>query len=135
MVRTVFPNVFQQGNMPIYALVYQSQHKTSESRELLSQEGDSQSDRVYSKDSHLLGSWLTPRYQVKRQEGSERNFLDPVLYLLYCLKFWELLAERAENLALFFETCLTFLLSCIYAHPLFSITSFFFLIYSLSVLS
>ena len=46
-----------------------SQHKASESKELLSQEGDSRPDNV-EQGLQLPGSWPTPRYRVKRQEGN-----------------------------------------------------------------
>ena len=97
---------FNRETCPFMYWSIWSQHKTSESRELLSQEGESQSvQQNIQQGLPLLGNWLTPWYQVKRQERNKRNLLDPVLYLLYCLKCWELLAERTENLALFFETC------------------------------
>ena len=99
------PNVFQQGNMPIYVLVYlvTTQNirvqRTPQSRRRKSVSPTEYIARTPS--AWELADTLVPSQKTR----NKRNLLDPVLYLLYCLKCWELLAERTENLALFFETC------------------------------
>lgn len=86
IVRTMSPNVFPQGNMPIYALVCLVTTQNIRVQRTQARRKRQSVQQHMQQGLHLLEELADTRYQVKRQERNERNLLDPVLRLLSCLR-------------------------------------------------
>lgn len=126
MVRTIFPNAFQQGNASIYTFVYLVRAPNSRTQSMSQLRGKTSNLANVSQGLWLLGSWLAPWRPESRDKkeikGMSQSFI--FLFLMPSSILEALGVGRAENLALFSDASLTFLFSVSYFLLLSSVALF-----------